>query len=78
MAWTQLPICADFLSLSILVIYLFIYLFGAHGFLYLFTYLFILLLAEIELQHLTNFYLLRRRSHAKISIDVKNMKATEH
>lgn len=73
MAWTQLPICADFLS-SIL----FIYLSGAHGFLYLFIYLFILLLAEIELQPLTNFYLLRRRSHAKISIDVKNMKATEH
>ena len=45
---------------------------------YLFIYLFILLLAEIELQHLTNFYSLRRRSHAKISIDVKNMKATEH
>ena len=70
MAWTQLPICADFLS----SIYLFIYLSGAHWLLYLF----ILLLAEIELQHLTNFYLLRRRSHAKISIDVKNMKATEH
>ena len=70
MAWTQLPICADFLS----SIYLFIYLSGAHWLLYLF----ILLLAEIELQHLTNFYLLRRRSHAKISVDVKNMKATEH
>lgn len=73
MAGTQLPISTDFLSFI-----LFIYLSGAHGFLYLFTYLFILLLAEIELQHLTNFYLLRRRSHAKISIDVKNMKATEH
>lgn len=45
---------------------------------YLFIYLFILLLAEIELQHLTNFYLFRRRSHAKITIDVKNMKATKH
>ena len=68
-----IPICADFLS----SIYLFIYLSGAHWLLYLFIYLF-LLLAEIELPHLTNFYLLRRRSHAKISIDVKNMKATEH
>ena len=72
-----IPICADFLSSIYLFIYLFIYLSGAHWLLYLFIYLF-LLLAEIELPHLTNFYLLRRRSHAKIFIDVKNMKATEH
>ena len=63
---------------NVLTLYLSIYLSGAHGLLYLFIYLFILLLAEIELQYQTNSYLLRRRSHAKITIDVKNMKATEH